>query len=125
MRLANLAGNPAVVGFPLDRWLCDPAFRQVCLCQLKSDRYTAQIALSISLVNFGRILSNRFSSVHSAQKRQLSDPIHILFLRPRLAVRNKIQWEKSRNVTLADVQSDRLTIVKQKFCKQSRGDKQP
>jgi hypothetical protein len=26
-------GNPAVLGFPLDRWLCGPFFRKVCLFQ--------------------------------------------------------------------------------------------
>jgi hypothetical protein len=28
------AGNPAVIGNPLDRWLCDPFFRKVCLLQM-------------------------------------------------------------------------------------------
>ena len=28
-------GNPAVIGNPLDRWLCDPFFRRVCLLQMR------------------------------------------------------------------------------------------
>ena len=90
-----------------------------------SDRYTPRIELSIPLVNSGRILSNHFFSVHSSQKRQLSDSADILLLRPPLLVRDTIQWEKSRNVTSADVQSDRLAIVKHEIRQQTRGDKQP
>ena len=34
-RIVYHAGNPAVIGNPLDRWLCDPLFREVCLFQLQ------------------------------------------------------------------------------------------
>ncbi len=33
---ADRTGNPAVIGFPLDRWLCGPFFRKVCLFQNES-----------------------------------------------------------------------------------------
>jgi deferrochelatase/peroxidase EfeB len=29
----DMTGNPAVVGRPVDRWLCGPCFRKVCLEQ--------------------------------------------------------------------------------------------
>ena len=91
----------------------------------RSDRYTAQIVLSILMVDFGEILSNRFFSVRTVQKRQLLDSIPVLFLRPLLLVRYSIRWEKSRNVISADVQSDRVPIVNQDFCKEARGVMQP
>ncbi len=34
--MANATGNPAVLGFPVDRWFCDPFSRRVCL--FTSDR---------------------------------------------------------------------------------------
>jgi hypothetical protein len=33
--LATFAGNPAIIGTPLDRWLCVSAFRRICLLQLR------------------------------------------------------------------------------------------
>ncbi len=51
-------GNPAVIGIPLDRWLCDPLFQEVCLCQTNNDRCTGYRCLSIATdIMFG-ILSN-------------------------------------------------------------------
>ena len=41
------SGNPAVIGFHLDRWLCGPFFRKVCLFQTLIDRCTEKKKLSI------------------------------------------------------------------------------
>ena len=41
-------GNPAVLGLPLDRWLCDPAFHQLCRCQNEFESLHGVFALSIS-----------------------------------------------------------------------------
>jgi hypothetical protein len=30
-------GSPAVMGFPLDRWLCELFFRKECLCQSRKN----------------------------------------------------------------------------------------
>jgi len=39
----DMTGNPAVVGEPVDRWLCGPCFRKVCLEQWAEGACAARV----------------------------------------------------------------------------------
>ena len=52
------SATPLSLGFPLDRWFCDPSFRKVCPCQTSAYRGTANLGVSTRLI-FGTGLSGQ------------------------------------------------------------------
>jgi hypothetical protein len=63
------SGNPAVIGDPLDRWLCDPFFRRVCLC-----RCAIRVGYGIAHVNASRCSDLKSTLCNDAQQPKSRTP---------------------------------------------------
>src|SRR6185295_2833498 len=51
----DMTGNPAVVGKPVDRWLCGPCFHKVCAEQWPQGGRARRVMSNRGVVNAGRI----------------------------------------------------------------------
>src|SRR5215470_12273885 len=73
------AGNPAVVGFPLDRWLCGPFFRTVCLLSVARQDRRARATVST------RNAASRAAATRAAERQRVMSTLgrRRLFLRLR------------------------------------------
>lgn len=59
----DMTGNPAVVGEPVDRWLCGPCFRKVCIEQW------AERACAVHVMSNSRDVMSQWNSESVKQFR--------------------------------------------------------